>query len=111
LRLLLSGLPKQGWITEFGKRKLTVGNEISVSLLSSGALKYEHDDSETTADQVPFSLWLETAPRNGSYGMSHESTWLANVTLPIIIVPVNDQRFKISPSKGHITPVVQVKDV
>jgi hypothetical protein len=126
LRLLISEVPKYGWLIESDETRLRPGAEILPSLLTTESyLKYVHDDSETKEDQVVMSLWLDTTTGNGNgsggssssswSGSSDESsgstsTWLLNVTLPIHISPVNDQPFTIVTPKAPISPVVQVHD-
>lgn len=136
LRLLVADVPKHGWLSESDERRLRPGAEILPSLLSSGTqLKYVHDDSETTSDQVGFSLWLWTMTTTSSSttaaistnnvtlltasssaedgwgtgdAFTETSTWLLNITLPIQIVPINDQPFLVATPKMPIAAVVQV---
>jgi len=124
LRLIVSDVPKHGWLIESDETRLRPGAEILPSLLTTEAyMKYMHDDSETKEDQVILSLWLDTIPatmsngstwssegRGGGGGDGGTSTWLLNVTLPIHIIPVNDQPFTIATPKAPIAPVVQVKE-
>jgi hypothetical protein len=114
LRLQVSEVPRHGWLVESDEHRLRPGAEILPSLLTTQSyLKYLHDDSETKEDSLSFSLWLVTTGGNTSSSLdtptpADTSTWLLNITLPIGILPVNDQAFKVILPKAPIAPVVQV---
>ena len=65
----------------------------------NGAIQYQHDDSDTIHDQIQLSLVLE--PGEGE-------VLLCNVTIPIIIKPINDRPFELITPAPHLT-VVQVR--
>lgn len=109
LRLQVLEVPRHGWLVESDEVRLRPGAEILPSLLSTtpSYLKYLHDDTETTADQLSLSLWLLSSGNNRSTE-DESSTWLLNITLPVVILPVNDQPFHVVLAKAPPQPVVQV---
>nr|CAD7456886.1 unnamed protein product [Timema tahoe] len=71
-------------ITNFGQDKL-----------DSGEIVYRHDGSDTTSDEMSFSLILEPG-----------SVLLCNVSIPVVIRPVNDQPFRLA-TPAPLIAVVQ----
>lgn len=61
--------------------------------IESGVVNYEHDDSDTLTDHIDMSLYLLP-----------DYVLLCNVTIPIVIIPVNDQPFRLLTD----TPQIQV---
>jgi len=57
----------------------------SAEELSAGKLVYQHDHSDTTWDEVSLSLFL-----------SPGDVLLCNVSIPVTIIPVNDQPFRLA---------------
>lgn len=70
---------------------------LTASDLMNGAIQYQHDDSDTIHDQIQLSLVLEPG-----------EVVLCNVTIPIIIKPINDRPFELITPAPHLT-VVQVR--
>ncbi|XP_068618390.1 chondroitin sulfate proteoglycan 4 [Battus philenor] len=61
--------------------------------LESGVVNYEHDGSDTLEDKIDMSLYLLP-----------DYVLLCNVTIPITVIPVNDQPFRLLTD----TPQIQV---
>ncbi|OXA39675.1 Chondroitin sulfate proteoglycan 4 [Folsomia candida] len=107
LRLQVTEVPRHGWLVESEETRLRPGAPLLPPLLAtSGYLSYLHDDSESTSDAVTFSLWLVMS-NSTSLTTSPSSTFLLNVTLPIVVTPINDQPPALVPSKAVPLPVVQ----
>lgn len=68
-------------------------SSLTQSQLESGVVNYEHDDSDTVHDKIDMSLFLLP-----------DYVLLCNVTIPINIIPVNDQPFRLLTD----TPQIQV---
>ncbi|XP_052752420.1 chondroitin sulfate proteoglycan 4 isoform X2 [Galleria mellonella] len=66
---------------------------LTQSQLEGGVVNYEHDDSDTVQDKIDMSLYLLP-----------DYFLLCNVTIPIHIIPVNDQPFRLLTD----TPQIQV---
>lgn len=69
-------------------------SSLTQSQLESGVVHYEHDDSDTLEDKIDMSLYLLP-----------DYVLLCNVTIPIHIVPVNDQPFKLLTESPQIQVV------
>lgn len=68
-------------------------SSLTQSQLEDGVVTYEHDDSDTVEDSIDMALYLLP-----------DYVLLCNVTIPIHIVPVNDQPFRLLTD----TPQIQV---
>ncbi|XP_075990954.1 chondroitin sulfate proteoglycan 4-like protein isoform X2 [Anticarsia gemmatalis] len=68
-------------------------SSLTQSQIESGVVNYEHDDSDTLQDKIDMSLYLLP-----------DYVLLCNVTIPINIIPVNDQPFRLLTD----TPQIQV---
>lgn len=102
LKLVLSEMPKHGWLVNNADGyRLQYNDKVSLQLLSRQSIKYFHDDSETTEDDIGLAIWLWT-------NETTTSTWLLNITLPITIIPINDLPFQVTVPKGNVAAVVQV---
>ncbi|RZF41494.1 hypothetical protein LSTR_LSTR000208 [Laodelphax striatellus] len=62
--------------------------------VDSGQLTYQHDHSDTTSDELKFSMYLEPG-----------EVLLCNITLPVVIRPINDQPFKLITQTPHMSVV------
>lgn len=62
--------------------------------LESGQVHYQHDHSDSLGDNIYFSLYLIPG-----------YIILCNVTVPIIITPINDQPFKLVTPAPHLSVV------
>ncbi|XP_050497411.1 chondroitin sulfate proteoglycan 4 [Diabrotica virgifera virgifera] len=71
--------PQHGQVYSQQNRNVTTFTQLQ---LESGQVYYEHDHSDTLGDNIYFSLYLIPGPIT-----------LCNVTVPIIVNPVNDQPF------------------
>ncbi|XP_056646513.1 chondroitin sulfate proteoglycan 4 [Diorhabda sublineata] len=71
--------PLHGQVYSQQNRNLSTFTQLQ---LESGQVYYEHDHSDTLGDNVHFSLYLIPGP-----------IMLCNITVPIIVNPVNDQPF------------------
>lgn len=68
-------------------------SSLTQSQLESGVVNYQHDDSDTLQDKIDMSLYLLP-----------DYVLLCNVTIPIYIIPLNDQPFRLLTD----TPQIQV---
>lgn len=62
--------------------------------LESGVVHYQHDHSDTLGDNIYLSLRMKPG-----------SIVLCNVTVPVIVNPINDQAFKLVTPAPHISVV------
>lgn len=79
--------------------KLCYRSECNVTVFSQnqmnvGDVVYQHDNSDTLADEVEFAIYLEPG-----------DVLLCNLTLPVKIIPVNDQPFSIITLSPRLTVV------
>lgn len=68
-------------------------SSLTQAQLEGGVVNYEHDDSDTLSDKIEMALFLLP-----------DYVLLCNVTIPIHIIPVNDQPFRLLTD----TPQIQV---
>ncbi|XP_053624900.1 chondroitin sulfate proteoglycan 4 [Plodia interpunctella] len=68
-------------------------SSLTQSQLEGGVVNYEHDDSDTLHDKIDMALFLLP-----------DYVLLCNITIPINIIPVNDQPFRLLTD----TPQIQV---
>lgn len=68
-------------------------SSLTQSQLESGVVNYEHDDSDTLQDKIEMAIFLLP-----------DYVLLCNVTIPIHVIPVNDQPFRLLTD----TPQIQV---
>ncbi|CAG9782364.1 unnamed protein product [Diatraea saccharalis] len=68
-------------------------SSLTQSQLEGGVVNYEHDDTDTIQDKIDMALYLLP-----------DYVLLCNVTIPINIIPVNDQPFRLLTD----TPQIQV---
>ncbi|KOB71115.1 putative Chondroitin sulfate proteoglycan 4, partial [Operophtera brumata] len=68
-------------------------SSLTQSQLEGGVVNYEHDDSDTLQDKIEMALFLLP-----------DYVLLCNVTIPIHVIPVNDQPFRLLTD----TPQIQV---
>lgn len=69
-------------------------SSLTQSQIESGVVNYEHDDSDTLQDKIDMSLYLLP-----------DYVLLCNVTIPIHIIPVNDQPFRLLTDSPQIQVV------
>lgn len=69
-------------------------SSLTQSQLEGGVVNYEHDDSDTLQDKIDMSLYLLP-----------DYVLLCNVTIPIHIIPVNDQPFRLLTDSPQIQVV------
>lgn len=69
-------------------------SSLTQAQLESGVVTYEHDDSDTVQDKIDMALYLLP-----------DYVLLCNVTIPIHIIPVNDQPFRLLTDSPQIQVV------
>ncbi|KAI8430565.1 hypothetical protein MSG28_000789 [Choristoneura fumiferana] len=69
-------------------------SSLTQTQLESGVVHYEHDDSDTISDKIDMALYLLP-----------DYVLLCNVTIPIHIIPVNDQPFRLLTDSPQIQVV------
>lgn len=65
--------------------------------IEGGKIAYYHDHSDTLEDRIQFSLYLTPGQR--------QHVLLCNVSIPVIVEPINDQPFKLVTNTPYITVV------
>lgn len=95
VRLKLSTRPQHGHVMLLPDLNITIFEQ---SHLESGSVTYFHDHSDTTEDGIGFSLYLIAPQLN-------RQVFLCNVSVPVMISPVNDEQFKLETNELSITVV------
>lgn len=83
--------PTHGQICYRSECNVTI---FSQNQLNMGEIIYRHDNSDTLRDEINFWIYLEPG-----------DVLLCNVTIPVKIIPVNDQPFSIITLSPHLTVV------
>lgn len=91
IQIHLSKKPEHGQICYQQECNITVFTQSQVNI---GEIIYQHDDSDTTTDEIHFSVYLEPG-----------EVLLCNLTYQVNIQPVNDQPFSIVTLSPNLTVV------
>lgn len=89
LMLLLTGPPAHGELLVRGGGVAEVGAAFTQRQLDNGEVVYQHDHSDTEADEILFSLVLQGSD------LEEEGLLLYNGSISITVNPVNDQPFSL----------------
>ena len=95
VRLKLVNRPNHGHVMLLPDLNITTFEQPQ---LEGGNVGYFHDHSDTLEDNIGFSLYL-TAPQ------LTRQVFLCNISVPVMITPVNDEPFKLETNEPFITVV------